>query len=85
MHCFLLGGVAYGEADLLMLSWWCQCWCFKFSISIAGLFFFCISFSFFWLCASFMLFGHDVVAEAGCIDIFAILINTLYLKKKCNV
>jgi hypothetical protein len=27
-----------------------------------------------------MLFGHDVVAEAGCIGIFAILINTLYLK-----
>jgi hypothetical protein len=28
-----------------------------------------------------MPFGHDVVAEAGCIGIFAILINTLYLKK----
>jgi hypothetical protein len=28
-----------------------------------------------------MLFGHDVVAEAGCIGIFAILINTFYLKK----
>jgi hypothetical protein len=28
-----------------------------------------------------MPFGHDVVAEAGCIDIFTILINTLYLKK----
>jgi hypothetical protein len=27
-----------------------------------------------------MPFGHDVVAEAGCIGIFAILINTLYLK-----
>jgi hypothetical protein len=38
-------------------------------------------FSFFLLCASFMPFGHDVVAEAGCIGIFAILINTLYLKK----
>jgi hypothetical protein len=28
-----------------------------------------------------MPFGHDIVAEAGCIGIFAILINTLYLKK----
>jgi hypothetical protein len=30
-----------------------------------------------------MPFGHDIVAEAGCIGIFAILINTLYLKKMC--
>jgi hypothetical protein len=29
-----------------------------------------------------MPFGHDVVAEAGCIGIFAILINTLYLKNR---
>jgi hypothetical protein len=29
-----------------------------------------------------MPFGHDVVAEAECIGIFAILINTLYLKKE---
>jgi hypothetical protein len=28
-----------------------------------------------------MPLGHDVVAEARCIGIFAILINTLYLKK----
>jgi hypothetical protein len=28
-----------------------------------------------------MLFGHNVVTEARCIGIFAILINTLYLKK----
>jgi hypothetical protein len=46
VHCLLLGGVAYEEADLLVLSWWCQCCCFKFSISVAVLFFFCI-FSFF--------------------------------------
>jgi hypothetical protein len=61
VHCFLLGGVAYGEADLLVLS-----------ISVAGLFFFCISFSFFCLCASFIPSGHDVVAEAWCIGIFDI-------------
>jgi hypothetical protein len=47
VHCFFLGGVAYGEADLLVLSWWCQCCCFKFSISLAGLFFFVFIFSFF--------------------------------------
>jgi hypothetical protein len=47
LHCFLLEGVAYGEADLLVLSWWCQCCYFKFSISVSGLFFFYISFSFF--------------------------------------
>jgi hypothetical protein len=66
VHCFLLGGVSYGEADLLVLSWWCQCCYFKFSIFVAGLLFFYISFSFFWLCASFIPLGHDVVAEAGC-------------------
>jgi hypothetical protein len=22
-HCFLLGGVAFGEARFLVLSWWC--------------------------------------------------------------
>jgi hypothetical protein len=32
-----------------------------------------------------MPFRHDVVAEAGCIDIFAILINTLYLKKNVGM
>jgi hypothetical protein len=31
-----------------------------------------------------MPFRHDVVAEAGCIGIFAILINTLYLKNNYN-
>jgi hypothetical protein len=40
--------------------------CFKFSISVVGLFFLCISFSFFWLCAFFMPLGHDVVAETRC-------------------
>jgi hypothetical protein len=32
-----------------------------------------------------MPFGHDVVAQAGCIGIFAILINTLYLKSIRNL
>jgi hypothetical protein len=29
-------------------------------------------------CRSLKPLGHDVVAEAGCISIFTILINTLY-------
>jgi hypothetical protein len=29
IHCFLLGGVAIGEAGLLVLSLWCLYWCYK--------------------------------------------------------
>jgi hypothetical protein len=36
--CFLLGGVAFGEAGLLVLSWWCLDYCFKKLINVAGLF-----------------------------------------------
>jgi hypothetical protein len=81
VHCFLFEGVAYGEgeADLLVLSWWCQCCCFKFSIPEAELFF--RNSSFFWLCASFMLLGYDVVAELGCNWYPTILIYALYRKK----
>jgi hypothetical protein len=64
VHCFLLQGVGYGEYTILVLSWWCQCCYFKKWNSLAGLFF-CI-FSFFWLCASFVPVGHDVVIEAMC-------------------
>jgi hypothetical protein len=32
-----------------------------------------------------MPLGHDVVTEAGCISIFTILINTLYLKTSPTV
>jgi hypothetical protein len=29
VHCFLLGGVVIGEAELLGLSWWCLYYCYK--------------------------------------------------------
>jgi hypothetical protein len=63
--CFLLGGVIYGEAGLLVLSWWCLYCYFKELITIAGLFFFIILLSFIWLCIRMPL-GKYVVAEAGC-------------------
>jgi hypothetical protein len=28
VHCFLLGGIAFGEAELLVLSWWWLCCCY---------------------------------------------------------
>jgi hypothetical protein len=36
IHCFLLGGVAIGEAGLLVLSLWCLYWCYKEQITVAG-------------------------------------------------
>lgn len=64
VHCFLLEDVAYGETNLLVLSWRCQCCCFKKWISVAGpSFFLIILSSFFWLCASFMPLGHNIVAK----------------------
>jgi hypothetical protein len=29
VHCFLPEGVAFGEAGLLVLSWWCLFYCNK--------------------------------------------------------
>jgi hypothetical protein len=29
MHCFLLGGVVFGEDGFLVLSWWCLVRCYK--------------------------------------------------------
>jgi hypothetical protein len=62
--CSLLGGVAFGEDGLLVLSWWCLDSCFKELITVAKLFFLVFSL-FFWLCASVMPLGQCVVAEAG--------------------
>jgi hypothetical protein len=42
LHCFLLGGIDFGEAGLLVMSWrswWC---CYKELIAKAILFFFII-------------------------------------------
>jgi hypothetical protein len=63
VHCSLLGGVAFEEAGLLVLSWLCQYCCSKKHITLAGLFFVILLF---WLCASVISLGQCVVAEAGC-------------------
>jgi hypothetical protein len=42
MHCFLLEGVAFGEAGLLVLSWWALCCCYNELITVPALLFFLI-------------------------------------------
>jgi hypothetical protein len=46
VHCSLLRSVVIGEVGLLMLSWWCLYCYYKKCITIAGLFFFIILFSY---------------------------------------
>jgi hypothetical protein len=65
VHCYLFGGVAFGEAKLLVLSWWCYYCCFKEWITVASVFFFVILLAF-WLYASVMSLGQCVVVEARC-------------------
>lgn len=82
VHCFLLGGVVYGEADFLMLSWWCQCCCFKFSISVAGLFIFVNLLSFLAVCILYVIRVY-VIADTMC-NRYLRDINICFLsKKKC--
>jgi hypothetical protein len=67
-----LGGVSVGGVSVAVSS---------FDLC-SGTFLFSNFSLFFWLCASFMLLGHDVVAEAGLIGISAILIYAIYREKK---
>jgi hypothetical protein len=37
VHYFLLGGIAFGEAEYLVLSWWWLYCCYTEYITVAGL------------------------------------------------
>jgi hypothetical protein len=62
VHYFLLGGVAIGEAGLLVLFWWSFHCCYKELITVAELFFFVILLLLFCMCVSVMPLGCCVVA-----------------------
>jgi hypothetical protein len=63
--CSLLGGAAYGEARLVVLSMWCLVLLLQGIDRCSGAFLFIILLLF-WLCASLMPLGQCVVAQARC-------------------
>jgi hypothetical protein len=78
VHCFLLEGVAFREARLLMLSWWCLALLLQEIDHYSETFLFVILLIF-WLCASILPVGHRVVARLYVIGIL-ILIYAPYKK-----
>jgi hypothetical protein len=66
VHCSLLRDITFGDNGFLILSWCCLVRCYKEYVTVAGLFPLYNSSFYFWLCASVLLIGHCVVADAGC-------------------
>jgi hypothetical protein len=62
VHCFLLGGLAFGGARLLVLSWWFLVLLHKEIDHYSWTFLL----YFFGLCATVMPIGQCVVAETEC-------------------
>ena len=73
VHCFLLGGVTFGEAVLwsgCCLRWWLECSCCKCFITSKGSLFLISLFLFdSWMCASLMSFDILLVQRLGVIGI----------------
>jgi hypothetical protein len=81
VDCFLLEGVAFEEAGVLMLFWGCQCCCSQELIAKAGLFLFRISSSILVGCVHpYCHYDTALLQRLNVINIFLILIYILYLK-----